>query len=69
MGNFGSIEIIAIIILFICFMLLPIFAISDILKSKFEGNDAILMVLIVIFVPVAGPILYFSLGPARKIKP
>jgi len=52
---------------FIFVLLLPIIAIIDILNSKFEGNDAILMLLIVIFIPF-GAILYFILSPSRKIK-
>jgi len=53
--------------LFIFVLLLPIIAIIDILNSKFEGNDSLLMVLIVIFIPL-GAILYFFLSPSRKIK-
>jgi|GEM_PF-1099242 len=51
---------------FVFVLLLPIIAIIDILKSKFEGNDALLMLLIVIFIPL-GAILYFILGPSRKV--
>jgi hypothetical protein len=54
-------------LVFIFVLLLPIIAIIDILKSKFEGNDNILMLLIVIFIPL-GAILYFILGPSRKIR-
>jgi len=53
--------------LFIFVLLLPIIAIIDILNSKFEGNDSLLMLLIVIFIPF-GAILYFFLSPSRKIK-
>ena len=53
--------------LFIFVLLLPIIAIIDILNSKFEGNDSLLMLLIVIFIPF-GAILYFILSPSRKIK-
>lgn len=49
-------------------LLLPVIAIVDILRSKFDGNDALLMALIVIFIPF-GAIVYFIIGPARKIKP
>jgi len=48
-------------------LLLPIIAIIDIVNSKFEGNDSLLMVLIVIFIPF-GAILYFVLAPSRKIR-
>jgi len=48
-------------------LLLPIIAIIDIVNSKFEGNDSLLMVLIVIFIPF-GSILYFVIAPSRKIR-
>ena len=48
-------------------LLLPIIAIIDIVNSKFEGNDSLLMVLIVIFIPF-GAILYFVIAPSRKIR-
>lgn len=47
-------------------LLLPIIAIIDILKSKFNGNDNLLMALIVIFIPF-GAIIYFIIAPSRKI--
>jgi len=53
--------------IFIFVLLIPIIAIVDILRSKFNGNDNILMLLIVIFIPF-GAILYFFLAPSRKIK-
>jgi len=52
---------------FLFVLLLPVLAILDILKSKFEGNDALLMLLIVIFIPF-GAILYFILSPSRKVR-
>ncbi len=48
-------------------LILPIIAIIDIVNSKFQGNDTLLMVLIVIFIPF-GSILYFVIAPSRKIK-
>jgi len=51
---------------FIFCLLLPIIAIVDILKSKFPGNDNLLMFLIVIFIPL-GSIIYFIIAPSRKI--
>jgi len=53
--------------IFIFVLLIPLIAIIDILRSKFNGNDNILMLLIVIFIPF-GAILYFILAPSRKIK-
>jgi len=47
--------------------LLPIFAIIDILRSKFYRNDNLLMLLIVLFIP-CGAILYFIIAPSKKIS-
>ena len=65
MGIFSLLLIIPLIFIFV--LLLPIIAIIDILNSKFQGNDSLLMLLIVIFIPF-GAILYFILSPSRKIK-
>ena len=65
MGIFSLFLIIPFVFIFV--LLLPIIAIIDILNSKFEGNDAILMLLIVVFITF-GAILYFILSPSRKIK-
>ena len=65
MGLFSLFLIIPFIFIFV--LLLPIIAIIDILNSKFQGNDSLLMLLIVIFIP-CGAILYFILSPSRKIK-
>jgi len=65
MGLFSLFLIIPFIFIFV--LLLPIIAIIDILNSKFQGNDSLLMLLIVIFIPF-GAILYFILSPSRKIK-
>ena len=48
-------------------ILLPLIAIIDIIGSKFQGNDALLMVLLVIFVPF-GSIVYFLIAPSKKIR-
>lgn len=52
---------------FIFALLLPVIAIIDILRSRFEGNDALLMALIVIFIPF-GAIVYFFIAPSRKTR-
>lgn len=65
MGLFGLIFIIPFLLIFA--LLLPVIAIIDILRSKFPGNDNILMLLIVLFIPF-GSIIYFILAPSRKIR-
>ena len=43
-------------------LVLVILAISDIMKGKKTGGNKILWILITLFVPVIGPILYFVIG-------
>jgi hypothetical protein len=65
MGFFFFLILIPLAIIF--GLLLPIIAIIDILNSKFQGNDNLLMILIVIFIPF-GAIVYFIVSPLRKIR-
>jgi hypothetical protein len=48
-------------------LIIPIIAIVDILRSDFNGNDNILMMLLVIFIPF-GAIIYFIIAPSRKVR-
>ncbi len=45
-----------------------IYSLIDILKSSFEKNDKIIWILVVLFVPILGPILYIFIGRKRKLK-
>jgi hypothetical protein len=65
MGIFSLFFLVPFVVIFA--LLLPIIAIIDILNSKFEGNDNLLMLLIVVLIPF-GAILYFFVSPTRKIK-
>jgi hypothetical protein len=48
--------------------LFSIVALIDLLRSRFSSNDKLLWVLVVLFVPVVGAILYFVIGRKQKIK-
>jgi hypothetical protein len=65
MGLFSLFFIVPFLVIFA--LLLPVIAIIDILNSKFNGNDNLLMLLIVILVPF-GAIIYFIVSPSRKIR-
>ena len=45
-----------------------IIAIIDILKSRFEGNDKLVWLLVVTLLSVPGIILYRVIGKKQKIK-
>jgi len=53
-------------ILFVIF--LPLIALISVLTSEFRGNDKIMWVLIIIFLPFLGSVLYFAIGRDRRIR-
>ena len=62
----GTMELL--VLLFLVIPFIPwLIALIDILKSDFPGNDKIIWFLLVLFVPIAGMIIYFVLGRKRKI--
>ena len=50
-------------------ILLPILALFSLLKSIFKDSTTkLIWVLVILLVPVAGPILYFLIGRRQRIK-
>jgi hypothetical protein len=44
-------------------------ALIDILRSEFKGpNDKLIWVLVILFVPILGPILYLVIGRKNKVN-
>ena len=64
---FIALPIIFILLMILFLFLLPLIAIMDILRSRFPGNDGLLMALIVVFIPF-GAIVYFFIAPSRKLR-
>jgi hypothetical protein len=62
----GGLFLTLFIILFI--ILLPLMALVSVLTSEFRGNDKIMWVLIIIFLPFLGSVLYFLIGRDRRIN-
>jgi len=66
LGGIGGWEILLLSSLLIP-LLLWIIALVDCLKSEFKGNDKVIWVIVILFFPVVGPILYFIIGRRQKI--
>lgn len=64
----GIYELIVLVVV-ISIVALPFWVISliDILKSRFEGNDKIVWLLVLIFLNIPGMILYRVIGKKQKI--
>lgn len=54
--------------LFIVSFVLWIYCMVDILKNSFANNNKIVWLLIVVFVPFIGSILYLTIGKNQKTK-
>lgn len=63
----GPFQILLILFFLAGLLLLPIIAIIDIVRHEFTGNNKIVWVLIVLFFPVAGAIIYFVIGGSQKL--
>ncbi|MGB9907018.1 MAG: PLDc N-terminal domain-containing protein [Candidatus Saccharicenans sp.] len=63
---FSLIELFIILVL----ISLPLFLIAliDILKHDFPGNDKLVWILVVIFFPLIGSILYLIIGKKARIQ-
>jgi hypothetical protein len=68
MGMFGVSELFIILLVLSLMIVLPILALVDILRSQFNGNDKLIWVLVILFLPVIGSILYLSIGKNQKIR-
>ena len=53
------------IILFVPILIIS--ALVDILKNEFNGNNKIVWILVVLFLPFLGSLLYFGIGRNQKI--
>lgn len=62
----GGILITLFVILFI--LLLPLLALISALMNDFPGNEKILWVLIILFLPFLGSVLYFLIGRNKRIS-
>ena len=69
LGIIGPFQMMLILgIVFLLGILPTIIALIDILKSKFEKNNKIVWVLVVLFLNLIGAILYFTIGKKQKIR-
>jgi uncharacterized membrane protein len=67
LGIIGPYQWIIILIAAFLGVIAIIIALSDISKSKFNGNDKIAWVLLVLFTGLLGAIFYFAFGRKQKL--
>lgn len=68
LGFIGLFQILIGLFALAIFTILPIIALIDILRNEFTGSNKLIWVLVTIFLPFLGPLLYFSIGRNQKIR-
>jgi hypothetical protein len=57
------------VVLMICILVFFLIAAIDILKNRFESDmDKLIWILVVLFVSLIGPILYWCIGTKQKVR-
>lgn len=69
LGVIGAQELVVVLVSSLFFLLIPILALVDIVRSKFNGNMQLIWVLVVFLFNFIGSILYFIIGRNQKIRP
>jgi len=64
----GTFQILLIVLGGLLVLLFPLLALISVLKNDFPGNDKIIWVLVIIFLPFFGSLLYFMVGRSRQLK-
>lgn len=49
-------------------LLLPVIALIDIVRNEFTESNKLIWVLVVVFLPVIGSLLYFMIGSNHKVR-
>lgn len=63
----GNTTVAVIIVIAVLIVLSFLAALVDVLKGKFEGNNKLIWILVILVLPILGPILYFLIGRKQKI--
>mgnify|MGYP003520322371 CR=1 FL=1 len=66
LGIVGPWQIILLLVT-VLILILPLIAIIDILRHDFNCSDKLIWILVVLFLPILGSILYFIIGSSKKI--
>ncbi len=68
LGIPGFTQLGIIILVTVFLLLIPLFALIDVLRNEFTGSNKIIWVLLIIFLPFLGAMLYFLIGGNQKIR-
>ncbi|HLK96742.1 MAG TPA: PLD nuclease N-terminal domain-containing protein [Hymenobacter sp.] len=63
----GVVELIFLLFVLGVFLLLPLMALVDVIRSDFRGaNDKLIWVVVILFLNIIGAVLYFFIGRNQR---
>ncbi|HLL97409.1 MAG TPA: PLD nuclease N-terminal domain-containing protein [Spirosoma sp.] len=63
----GVVELIFLLFVLGVFLLLPLMALVDVIRSDFKGaNDKLIWVVVILFLNIIGAVLYFFIGRNQR---
>lgn len=65
----AEVFVLFILLIFLAIFIMWLIALIDILRSEFTGYNKIIWILVVLFIPLLGAILYFLIGRKQKTFP
>lgn len=68
MAGAPEVFVIFMLLIFLAIFIIWLIALVDILRSEFTGYNKIIWLLVVLFVPLLGAILYFIIGRKQKLQ-
>ena len=64
----GGQEMLLLTIVFAVFLLLPVIALIDVLRSDFRGaSDKLIWVIVILFLNLIGALLYVTIGRRQRV--
>lgn len=66
--SFSGIGLIFVVVFILFAILLPLFALIDIIRNEFTGYNKLIWVIVVLLFPYLGAILYFIFGGSQKVR-
>jgi len=56
------------IVIILLVLLFPVVALVSALQNDFPGNEKLIWILVIIFIPILGSILYFLIGRNKRLQ-
>ena len=68
LGIMAASQVLLTLLFLLVIFVFPLIALINVFMNRFPGNDKITWVIVIIFLPFFGSLLYFLIGRRRKLN-